>query len=239
MPREQEVRDAIERFLSHVRQQTDQHLEGLAAELLAILQGDMRTSRVDVDRAAVEVARAVAKGGSHARHDLISRVVVAMRRLDDATTLRGILDALAQGGAEEASRLAVMLVEGTTLRAYRHHGFVPGSAPTDIRLDASALISSAVSLRQTATVSPTSDDQRALERPAFMRVATGHLGLLMPIAVAGSVVALVYAEGPDRQADQPGAPVWAEQVEVLVRHTAARLENVTSKRTVEVLASQS
>jgi hypothetical protein len=72
-----------------------------------------------------------------------------------------------------------------------------------------------------------------------MRVATGHLGLLMPIAVAGSVVALVYAEGPDRQADQPGAPVWAEQVEVLVRHTAARLENVTSKRTVEVLASQS
>src|SRR5689334_253600 len=160
MLREQEVRDAIERFLSHVRQQTDRHLEGLATELLGILQGDMRTSRTDVDRAAVEVARALAKGGTQARHDLISRVVVALRRLDDATTLRGILDALEQGASEEASRLAVLLIDGTVARGYRHHGFQPGTAPSEIQVSASSLLSSAIALRQHTTVRPASDDRQ-------------------------------------------------------------------------------
>jgi hypothetical protein len=33
--------------------------------------------------------------------------------------------------------------------------------------------------------------------------------------------------------------VWAQHVEVLVRHASARLETVTSLRTVEVLAGPS
>src|SRR6187399_1671083 len=100
MSREQQVRDAIERFLSHVRQQTDTHLAALSTDLLGIVKGDARTADAGLEGAAIEVARAVAKGGSHARHDLISRVVVAMRRLDDATTLRAIFDALVDGAAE-------------------------------------------------------------------------------------------------------------------------------------------
>jgi hypothetical protein len=238
MSREQEVRDAIERFIAHVRQETDTHLETLSTELLAIAQGDIRTSRADVERAAVEIARAVAKGGSHARHDLISRVVVAMRRLDDAASLRGILDALADGAAEEASRVAVLLVDQSTLRGYKHHGFAPGVAPAELATSASPLLSSAVNLRQTTVVRPM-DDEKGQQTPAFMRVSAGQMGLIIPIVVANAVVALVYADGPDRLGEAPGAAVWNEQVEVLVRHASARLENVTSKRTVEVLANQS
>jgi hypothetical protein len=236
MSREQLVRDAIDRFLAHVRQDTAGRLAALAAELLQIARGDMRTSRTDLERAAIEVARAVAKGGSHARHDLISRVVGAMRRLDDAVTLRGVLDALVDGATAEASRVAVLLVDGDHLRAYRHHGFAPGQAPVDLPMGASSLLASAAALRQATPVRPAAAEHAA-RMPAFMQVAEGRLGLIVPVIVGQAVVALLYAEGLDVQGTDPGAPVWSEQVEVLVRHASARLESVTSQRTVEVLST--
>jgi hypothetical protein len=78
-------------------------------------------------------------------------------------------------------------------------------------------------------------DREAAAVPAFMRVAAADLGLVTPVVVGQAVVALVYAEGPASAAHEPGAPVWSEQVEVLVRHASSRLESLTSQRTVEVL----
>lgn len=63
--------------------------------------------------------------------------------------------------------------------------------------------------------------------------------MAIPLVVGKQVVALVYAVGAERVAGEPGEPVWTEQVEVLVRHASARLENVTSLRTVEVLTTPS
>ena len=71
-----------------------------------------------------------------------------------------------------------------------------------------------------------------------MRVPAGHTGLVTPIAVAGEVVALLYADDADRPPTKEGAPIWTEDVEVLVRHASLRLENVTSERAVEVLTRQ-
>ena len=238
MSREQEIRDAIERFLSRARQTIDKELEALATDLIQIVRGDMRTSRTDVERAAIEVARAVAKGGTHARHDLMTGVALTVRRLDDATSIRGILDVLGDGAAVGAARLAVLLVEADTVKSYRHHGFPAGETPADLPLEASPLLAGAVKLRQLTKVHPAGDrpDPR---RPAFLRVEAGNLGLILPVVVGQQVVALVFGEGPDRQQDEPGAPVWTEQLEVLVRHASSRLESITSLRTVEVLSGPS
>jgi hypothetical protein len=70
-----------------------------------------------------------------------------------------------------------------------------------------------------------------------MRVPSGQVGLILPVVVQREAVAVVYADGADRESEQAGAPVWTEQIEVLVRHASARLENVTSQRTVEALTS--
>jgi hypothetical protein len=51
------------------------------------------------------------------------------------------------------------------------------------------------------------------------------------------VVAVLFAEGPERVAGQTATSVWMEHIEVLVRHASSRLENITSRRTVEVLTS--
>lgn len=233
MSREAQVRDAVDRFLSRVRKDTDTHLEALASELLEIARIDTTTGRAGVEGAAVEIAHAVAKGNAHARHDLIARVVAAVRRLDDATTLTGILDALVEGAAGDASRVAVLVVDGDTLRTYRHHGFATGMAPHDLPIDASSAILSAVRRRQTVKIRATGDADPI--GPAFLGVAAGHGALILPVVVAHAVVAIVYADGPDRASAEPGAPVWSDEVEVLVRHGSARLEMVTSQRTVEVL----
>jgi hypothetical protein len=238
MSREQRVREAVDQFVARVRLDTDARLEELATELLQVIQGDARTSRVDVERAAIEVARAVARGGGQARHQLMDRVVNAIRKLDDAATLRGVLEALAEGAASEASRVAVLMLDADTLRPYRHHGYGPGLAPVDMKADASPLLASAIALRQTTPVLAAGDRPDA-RMPAFMRVVTGQLGLILPLVLGQQVVALVYAEGAAKQAKESGDPVWTEQVEVLVRHAAARLENVTSQRTVEVLTNPS
>ncbi len=236
MSREHQVREAVDRFVARVRQDTDARLQELAAELLQIARGDMRTSRVDIERAAVEVARAVARGGATARHELIGRVVTAIRSLDDATTLRGVLDALAEGAASEASRVAVLLVDGDSLHADHQYGFAPGQGPVDLPVTASPLLASAVTLRQSTLVPAASDKDRA-HIPAFMRPVAGQLGMILPLAIGQQVVAVLYAEGSDRQQQDSGEPVWTEQVEVLVRHAAARLESLTSQRTVEVLTN--
>ena len=54
-----------------------------------------------------------------------------------------------------------------------------------------------------------------------------------PYVVDQSAVALVFVDGP---AD---TPQWSDVVEVLVRHGSARLESVTSQRTVEALTTSS
>src|SRR5688572_12521917 len=180
MSREQRVREAVDRFVARVRQDTDARLEELATELLQVIQGDARTSRVDVERAAIEVARAVARGGGQARHLLMDRVVNAIRKLDDAATLRGVLEALAEGAASEASRVAVLMLDADILRPYRHHGYGPGLAPVDMKADASPLLASAIALRQTTPVLATGDRPDA-RMPAFMRVVTGQLGLILPL----------------------------------------------------------
>jgi hypothetical protein len=236
MSREVRVREAVDRFVARVRQDTEKRLEELASDLLQVAAGDMRTSRVDIERAAVEVARAVAKGGSRARHQLIGRVVQAIRRLDDATSLRGVLDALDEGAAAEAVRVAVLLVHEDQLKTFKHHGFGPGAGPVDMAADAAPLISSAIALRQVTAV-PAVGDRPDARLPAFMRVAPGQMGLLLPLVLGQQVVALLYADGPDAGSREHGEPVWTEQVEVLVRHAASRLESVTSQRTVEVLTN--
>ena len=124
----------------------------------------------------------------------------------------------------------------------RRFFFKPVMELADLPITTGGIVGTAVQHKQIAFVSPSSDPKGPLdaarggpETPTFMQVPAGHLGMLIPIVVGGEVVVLLYANGVERRADQDSAVTWAEQVELLVRHAALRLENVTSIRTVEVL----
>ena len=80
--------------------------------------------------------------------DLLAKLVGAMRLQDEATTLRGILDALARGASGEAARVAVLLVDGDTLRSFAEFGYGVGARPADLPVDSFAALARTVADKQ-------------------------------------------------------------------------------------------
>jgi hypothetical protein len=209
-------------------------------------QADVDAARADAARDAdtrVEAERAArgaeleTLGATLGREhvEALTRLAASIRRLDQAASLRGILETLADGARTAASRVALLLVELDTLRLWGHFGYEQGPGLSELPVDADNLLKSAVAGRQTMRVS--SEDAAGESRPAFMRRPAGHAGLIFPLMVGGNVVAVLYADGPEPEAGAGAG--WTEQLEILVLHAALRLENVTSLRTVEALTSDS
>lgn len=227
-------RAELERAVSDARADAERSFRSRLDTLRGELAREME-ARLAADRAELQVAKAdIRTSMREGRVETLERLLAAVRRIDEASSLSGILEALAKGAAVETSRVAILLVEGDMLRTWGHMGFAANAAPVEMPIAQSGVLAAAMSLRQTSFVPPMLDNQEPAT-PAFMRVPVGHTGLVTPIVVAGEVVALLYADDVDRLAAQEDAPVWTEEVELLVRHAAVRLENVTSERTVEVL----
>jgi hypothetical protein len=212
MAKEQHVRDAIETFVARLRRDLDAHLRSLSTDLVRLTRETHESGRAET----------------------LGRLLGSFRLIDESSTLSGILEALSKGAAELASRVAILVVEGEMLRVWGHFGFAATVAPVDEPIGHHGLLAAAVVRRQTLFVPSALDDQPA-KLPSFMRAPAGHAGLVMPIVVARDVVAVLYANGEDPRSPQEKTPVWTEELELLVRHAAARLESVTSERTVEVL----
>jgi hypothetical protein len=167
-----------------------------------------------------------------ARVDTLERLLGAVRRIDESTTLTGILEMLAQGAAAQTARVALLLVDGDVLKPWSIYGFVIGQEPRETTIGTSGLLTATVALKQTSFVKPLI--AREITTPGFMQVPVGHTGLVVPLIVGGDVVAVLYADDVGEKEQQEDAPVWTEEIDLLVRHAAIRLENLTSVRTNEV-----
>ena len=76
--------------------------------------------------------------------------------------------------------------------------------PADVPTDSYGAIARAVTERQRTTVAVSAGTLPS-DVPAFMRPGPGKAGVVIPLAVGGNAVALVYAEGPDRHAGADAA----------------------------------
>ena len=232
MPQKPRVKEAIDRFVARVRHNIDVHLEALATDLAKAFEGD-GAAGAEAQRALAELARLAGRqDATEPRGDGLARLVAAMRLLDEAATLRGILDAFARGAGSEATCVSVLLLDGDTLRSFSEFGFAGSRRPVDLPVDSFAVLARVATDRQRVVIQPADSGL-----PAFMRPGAGHTALAIPLQVGGRVVAVVFAEGPDRSSAAGAASAWSEHVEILVRHASSRLENITSRRTVEVLTT--
>ena len=254
-------RSTLERAVTDARQDAERgfkaRLEALRNELTREMDVRLATERsqlqaatnaaVQATQAAAEAAHAAraqavladvrrsnepAGSARDARVDTLERLLGAVRRIDEATTLTGILETLAQGAAAQTSRVALMLVDGDVLKPWSIHGFSTGHEPREIAIGTSGLLTATVALKQTSFVKPLI--AREITTPGFMQVPVGHTGLVVPLIVGGDVVAVLYADDVGEKEKQEDAPVWTEEIDLLVRHAAIRLENLTSVRTNEV-----
>jgi len=241
MSPEERIREAIEAFVARARQDFDVHGQGLAADVITAVREQRVHAQAELERAtgAERARRDVELDGlklkvSRDHAAAFGRLLGTVRELDGAISLRGILEVLAAGARTEATRTALLLLDDRTLRVFNASGYPDGQGPTEVTVEADSLLVRAVEGRAPVDVPSVAGESSALNRPLFLRPPSGQAGRLNPLAVGGNVVAVLYSEGRDGRGEGP-AEMWIDAIEILVRHAAQRLENVTSIRTVEAL----
>ena len=143
-----------------------------------------------------------------------------------------MLGALVEGAADEAPRAAVLTLHGQRVRGWRFHGFSPDPGTVDLDLLQAGVIGRAVRAGDAAFAEPAAPGQTQPAGPAFATLPADRSGLAVPILVGGAPVAVLYAD--DVTEDEQIKPAsWPEALEILARHAAVRLENLTAVRTAQ------
>ncbi|HEX6322699.1 MAG TPA: GAF domain-containing protein [Vicinamibacterales bacterium] len=210
--REAEVRADTESRLS-------QRVEEARAEAhaRALAEAQAASARDEADAASARASE------RDARLAAIERLLASVRRIDAAGTLRETLEVLVQSASLETPRVAVLLIEGDTVRAYSHRGFadVPDAGP----IAAGGVVEACVEHGQPAFTG----DAAGLKAPGFAGLAEDRAGFAAPLRVGSRTVAVLYADdASEGERDAPAA--WPEALELLARHASIHLENLTAVR---------
>lgn len=218
-----EVHGLVEELIARTDQDRQRALDAAMEERDAAfaeaLEVAAAESAAETD-AAIDAALAeVAQCGPRA-------LLAAVRRIDDAKNLSGVLDTLVNVVAGEAGRAALFVGTGGALRGWRFVGF---DAAADDPMDYAA-----------GGVDPALVDRAISEQDAA--VDTDRRAMAVPVIVGGQPMALLYVDaGPtDAKAggDEPAqrAPYWTAAVEVLARYAGCRLESLTANRVADLAA---
>jgi hypothetical protein len=249
---EDRIREAVESSMSRLRSDLESHAQTLVADLVGLVTAEQEKWFAERERitaeAMAEGARLAGLGqetgdavaaalqqSRQGRFEMLERLMTAIRAIDDAGSLTGILGALMKGASAETSRVAILLIDGYMLRTWEHAGFDEVTAPTEMPIGAAGTLAAAVALKQPSFVPPEIEGSEH-HVPRFMHVPAGHTGLVVPLSVGGDVVAVLYADDVRKTVEQEESPLWTEEIQLMARHAELRLENITSVRTVEVLA---
>ncbi|MDQ3171897.1 MAG: hypothetical protein M3Q55_17320 [Acidobacteriota bacterium] len=157
------------------------------------------------------------------RLESVERLLASVRRLDAASSLRETLEVLVQSASLETPRVAVLVIEGPTVRAFAQRGF--NAMPDEGPLAAGGVVEASVQHGQPAFTS----DAAGLKAPGFAALPADRAGFAAPLRVGNRTVAVLYAD--DAGEGQPAAPAaWPEALELLSRHASMHLENLTALR---------
>jgi hypothetical protein len=251
---DEQLSRAADSLTARLRDEIAEHFRTITADVTALAQADREhaaaQARSNAERAAAEKlttavieaeARAFAfgqdagvqEGRTAAIHDAeqdVARLIDHLRALDGASGLSSILEALLLCTLAEAARAAVLLVRGDRAQVWRWTGFGPTPRPSDdieFLLAGDELVSVAAKNNSVAAV----DGHAPSRVPAFAESDWAEC-VAVPIAVAGEVVAVLYADRNDTTARG-----WRRRVEVLTRHASRCLEGVLAFRAARMLAA--
>jgi hypothetical protein len=229
----EEAAAQVQSAITHTREHVAREAAGLvarardeAAQANAALNTDREARRIAVEESAV--LRAAADKGSLAA---MERLLEGFRRLDQATTLTGLIDALAEAASGEATRTAIFVVRGREIRGWRLAGFA--NAPADVRLlslplEAAAGLGASVRSRTRTELSPSLFAE--VPELAFMASSEAACGAALPVTVGGETAAIIYGDD-----DAAGGPAgWRETLEILARHASRCLEAQTAIRAAKL-----
>jgi hypothetical protein len=222
-----DVRAAHEATLERLRTEHASALEALHVELdQARAVADVRAE--DQARLATAVASTPADG-RHADLMSASSLLDAVRALDDASSLTGILERLSEQAARHTPRSAVVLVQNGRVRGWRWTGMPGEATDLDLPVDDRGLVATAARTGLTQWA--------ASPAPASVVLAPHHegrAGVAVPVLLDKQAVAVLY--GDDDLENAPAVPgTWPELVEVLARHAGRCLEAMTARKMPDLL----
>jgi hypothetical protein len=162
-----------------------------------------------------------------------TRLLAAIRTIDEARTLAAILDALARAAAAEAGRAGVLIVQNDRIKGWRFHGFgstLADPASVDVAVDDAGALGDVARAGTFLT-----DGTNGSAPPAFADLAAGRGSFAAPLMLFGETVALLYADQGNAEG-AAAAGAWRETLELLARHASRALEALTAVKAARAVA---
>lgn len=255
--------DELRRHLEEARQDAQRHSDekhnsqtetATAREQIASLSNELEDARnqLDVTRDDVEATlrniETLRRESEVARGE-VNRLTCELRNkdermlqarglpdafhgLDQASTFGEVLETLALRAGREAGRAVVFLVKGSRLSDWRMVGFGPSSDATRLDIEVSESGPVADAVRSGKGVPPSARN----EVPGFAVTDEARVPGAWPVSVGGSVVAVLYADGP--AADKAEELFWPAFLDVLARHAGRVLEGITIRQAAGLITGK-
>ena len=230
--RDRAVRDEVAGARAEAKRALDEALAAARDEADRVLAERVGEARAEAERTLGALADLEATLAAAPRpEEVLGRVVDGVRRLDRASSLTGVLNALAEVAGGEAQRAGVVIVEGERIRGWRFVGFDPAltsAEQVDLALVDAGIVGEAA--QSAASRSVDADAAAGGGVPAFMTLPSGANAVAVPVMVGGGVSAIVYGD------DGGGEPAagWRESIEILARHAGHCLEGLTAARLAQL-----
>jgi hypothetical protein len=212
------VRSRATAEVEEIKHTTDERLGVVTRELeaaraeLATARADAAAARTEADSARVDSAR------------IRSTALLAddLRSLDDATSLTDVLERLTQTAGRYAGRAALFIARNDRLRWWHAVGFTARRAGEDVEVPLADAGIAADALRERrASRRAAGEPGRA---PAFAEGADSRDAVALPVTVAGTVVAVLYADAPGGAGDTRR---WQSDLDAISRYASRVLEAIT------------
>ena len=205
---DEQLQRALDTFTTRLRDEVARQVRVVGDELAAVARSDP---------APAEPASAT------------GRLVEGIRAMSSARSLNEVLDTLVSCVGQESARAGVLLVRGDRFDGWRFVGFDSsfGSGDAvDVAHRDAGVIAEALQAAAVASAGATGRDGA----PAFAQLKPGEACLAVPIAIAGQVVAVLYADAGQKPGTSNLAPgtLNAEPIEILTRFASQRLEALTA-----------
>lgn len=190
-----------------------------------------RERKQALDERAEAIAAAVAAAREQVARSVVSRLLDAVRRLDDETTLSGVLAALADLAAVESGRAALFVAADGGLQAWRLVGFEAAAdeAGRVLAAEDAGVAGRAIGERRRVRVTRGAEAGAQDRPPAFATLPADRTGVAVPVLIGGEPLAAIYAdEGTERGPSDSAR--WIPVIELLARHAGSRLEALSAER---------
>ena len=232
--REKALREEAASVRAEAQQVMDSALEAAREEAERVLARRVGEVQAETERTLAELAALEASLAEAPRpEEVLGRVVDGVRRLDSASSLTDVLNALAEVAGAEAQRAGVVIVEGERIRGWRFVGFeptLPSAHQVDLALVDAGIVGEAAKSAASRSVVAGAEPGAGAAVPAFMTLPSGANAVAVPVMVGGDVSAIVY--GDDSGGEPPAG--WRESIEILARHAGHCLEGLTAARMAQL-----